>query len=202
MSDYTYDPNDGKLHCRYSQLLHCTPGQIDRVLAEVEGQQRVETDDMGFGTLRHEQWADEAQKTGKVAQCFDLDWPASHIEEEFATEILSGVVLHSRPDLVCSNGILVDYKTVVDGKQGWQHIVDSYKSVAKQRQLMVYAFQLGLHKIRIKEGAFLCEIWNAERDTILGYEVVRFPISLFDIAGVLPWVRGRVALLASALERV
>lgn len=200
MSDYLFDPTDGKLHVRYSQLAQCSPGSIDRVLAEINGQERVETNDMAFGTIRHENFAEEAQETRQVPQCFGVDWPVLHIEHEFATEILPGVVLHSRPDLVCSNGILVDYKTVLDGKQGYNAVIDSYKHISKQRQLMVYAFQLGMHKIRIKEGAFLCEVWNANRNTILDYEIVRFPISMFEISEVLSWVRQRVALLASALE--
>jgi hypothetical protein len=174
---------------------------MDRVLAEINGQPRVETEDMSFGTLRHESWQEEAQKTGKVADCFGLNWQVSHIEHEFTTEIMDNVICHSRPDIVAiQKNAVLDYKTVVDNKQGWRKIVDSYRKEAKQRQLKFYAFQLGLHGIRIREGIFLCEIWNAERDTILGYEVVRFPITLFDIAGVLPWVRQRVALLASAVE--
>lgn len=201
MADYTY-PQDGKLHCRYSQLAQVTPGSLTRILAEINGLERVETEDMSFGTARHENWQEEAQETRQVASCFGVDWPVLHIEREFATEIMPGVVLHSRPDVVCSNGILVDYKTVLDGAQGWKHTVDSYRGATKQRQLLVYAFQLGMHGIRIKEGAFLIEVWNKERDTILGYEVVRFPIGLMDILRVLPWVRGKVALLAGALEEV
>jgi len=201
VSDYQYDPTDGKLHVRYSQLVQCTPGNIDRVIAEINGLSRVETDDMSFGTLRHEMFAVDASETGKPYRSFKLDWPVSHIEHEFATEILPGVILHSRPDIVCADvGILPDYKTVVDGVQGWEHTVKSYSSMAKQRQLIVYAFQLGLHGIRIRQGAFLCEVWNRERDTILGYETVLFPITLADMAGVLPWIKMRVALLASVIE--
>lgn len=199
MADYTY-PQDGKLHCRYSQLAQVSPGSLDRILAEIDGLERVETEDMSFGTERHAAWETEAKKTRLIPKCFGVNWPVLHIEREFATEIMPGVVLHSRPDVVCSNGILVDYKTVLDGAQGWKHTVDSYRGAAKQRQLLVYAWQLGMHGIRIKEGAFLCEVWNKERDTILDYEVVKFPIGLIDIAGVLPWVRGKVALLAGALE--
>lgn len=201
MADYLYDQNDGKIHTRYSELLRCSPSQIDAVLAERSGDhRRVETDSMTFGTIRHENFAEEAQETRQVAQRFGVDWPVLHIEHEFATEILPGVILHSRPDVVCSNGILVDYKTIKSNDSvHWKNVVDQYRHVDKQRQLMVYAFQLGMHKIRIKEGAFLCEVWAPDRDTILGYEIVRFPITMFDIARVLPWMRQRVALLASVL---
>src|SRR5882762_7616632 len=122
MDDYIY-PQDNKLHVRYTQLTQVSPGSLDRVLAEINGQTRIETEDMSFGTERHQAWQEEAEKTGLVAKCFGVDWPVLHIEREFATEIMPSVVLHSRPDVVCTNGILVDYKTVVDGKQGRRHIV-------------------------------------------------------------------------------
>lgn len=201
MSDYAYDKTDGKLHLRYSTLVRCTPGQIDRVIAEMDGLRRVETADMGFGTLRHEDFATESLRASRPYHGFNLDWPVSHVEHEFTTEILPGVIIHSRPDLVCADiGMLPDYKTVVDGKQGWKKIVDSYRHESKQRQLKFYAFQLGLHGIRITRGSFLMEVWNADRDTILRYETVEFPITFRDIAPVLPWVKDRVALLMAVLE--
>jgi hypothetical protein len=48
-----------------------------------------------------------------------------------------------------------DYKTVVDGKSGWRKIVDGYRHEAKQRQLIFYAYQLGLHGINIKRRIFV-----------------------------------------------
>jgi hypothetical protein len=201
MADYAYDPNDGKLHLRYSTLVRCTPGQIDRVIAEMDGVERFESESMAFGTIRHDIWQQASLETGKPYHGFKLDWPVSHVEHEFTTEILPGVIIHSRPDLVCADiGMLPDYKTVLDGKNGWQKTVDSYRHESKQRQLKFYAFQLGLHGIRITKGAFLCEVWNAERDTILDYKTVEFPITFRDIAPVLPWVKDRVALLAAVLE--
>lgn len=218
MADYQYK-DDGKLHTRYSELIRCTPGQIDRVLQErFEGRTRAETESMIEGTIRHEMLQEYSEKHKTPYHAFGLDWPVSHVEHEFATEILPGVVLHSRPDLVCGDvGILPDYKTVLDGKHGWQKNLRSYgwrpkldpqgniigsKTVesGKQHQLKLYAWQIGMHGILIKRGAFLCEIWNGDRDEILGYQVVEFDITLADMAAALQWVRPRVALLASAIE--
>ncbi len=202
MSDYFYDRTDGKIHTRYTQLLRCTPKQVDRVLAEIAGQvTSVRRSDMDFGAIRHKMFEEEARETMRVPQTFGLDWPVSHVEHEFTTEILPGVVIHSRLDLVSSaKNAIIDYKTVVDGKQGWRKIVKSYQSESKQRQLKFYAFQLGMHGIQVRQGIFLCEVWNQARDTILRYERVEFPIKLQDIAGTLPWVKDRVALLLAVAE--
>lgn len=200
MADYLYEA-DGKLHTRYSELIRCTPGQIDKVVWErIHPDSRPKTNSMDFGIIRHEMFEEEGKKLGKVPPCFGIDLGLSHIESEFATEILPGVIVHSRPDGVAANDeTIIDYKTVLDGKLGWQNIVNGYKHDAKQRQLKFYAFQLGLHGIRIKRGMFLCEIWDETRENILDYKVVEFPIKLMDIAPVLPWVKDRVALLSVVL---
>lgn len=201
MADYKY-PDDGRLHCRFSELVRCTPRGVEAVILErFGGRRRVETEAMAFGTTRHEIWQEEAQNTGLVADCFGVDWPVSHIEQEFATEIVPGVVVHSRPDIVvASKNLLPDYKTVVDGAQGWRKTVASYSQITKQRQLMFYAFQLGLHGILIRQGVFLCEVWNKDRDTILRYEMVQFPITLADMAAAVEWAKPRIAMLAAAIE--
>lgn len=200
MPDYTY-ANDGKIHTRYSELIRCTPGQIESVLAERAGRRRIETEDMGFGITRHEMWQEEALKSHRIPSCFRRDWPASHIEHEFATEVLPGVVVHSRPDIVCADTHTIpDYKTIIDGVNGWKHNLDTYRHNSKQRQLKFYAFQVGLHGMLIRKGAFLCEIWNKQRSAILGYEVIEFDISLSDMAAALQWLKPRAAMLASALE--
>lgn len=201
MADYLI-ADDGKLHTRYSELMRCTPGQIDRVVWErTHPNSRAHTDHMDFGIVRHEMFEEQGRLQGGVPAEFGVDLPLSHFEHEFTTEILPGVVVHSRPDGVAADkNMIIDYKTVVDGKMGWKKIVESYKHESKQRQLKFYAFQLGLHGIRIRQGAFLCEIWDAPRENILGYRVVVFPIKLRDIAPVLPWVKDRVALLSTVLE--
>lgn len=200
MPDYNY-ANDGKIHTRFSELIRCTPNQIDAVIAEREGARRIETEAMAFGTERHAMWQEEAEKTQKIARCFGLSWPVSHIEQEFVSEIMPNVILHSRPDVVCAEvGIIPDYKTVVDGTRGYEVNLAQYKHHAKQRQLRFYAYQLGLHGIRITKGAFLCEIWSAARDTIIGYETVDFNISIYNMSETLSWIKPRAALLVSELQ--
>jgi hypothetical protein len=203
MADYTI-ADDGKLHTRYSELMRCTPGQIDRVIAERNNPGfRTETEHMGFGTLRHEMFEAEARRTGRLPACFHRDAPADYIEHEFTTEIWPGVIVHSRPDVASEQlQTVFDYKTVVDGKSGWRKIVDGYRYQSKQRQLVFYAYQMGLHGIKITNGAFLCEVWNEARDTILRYEVVQFPIMLRDMGAAVLWAKGRVALLQAVLEEV
>jgi hypothetical protein len=69
MADYTYTA-DGKLHTRYSELIRCTPGQIDRVVWErIHPGHRAETEHMGFGTLRHEMLEQQAPH----------QWPATGV---------------------------------------------------------------------------------------------------------------------------
>jgi hypothetical protein len=217
MADYLY-ADDGKIHTRYSELLRCTTGQIDKVVWErTHPDARAQTESMGFGIVRHQMFDEESKKTGRLPACFGLDMVVNHVEAEFATEIMKGVVVHSRMDSVSVEGeTIIDYKTVLDGKHGWQKNLQGYGwrpiydyagnlqasrvvQSSKQKQLKFYAFQLGLHGIRIKRGMFLCEIWNQERDEILDYRVVEFPITLADIAPVLPWVKDRVALLSVVL---
>jgi hypothetical protein len=155
------------------------------------------------GTLRHEAFEGESKITGKLPACFGLDWDVTYAEQEFTTELLPGIVVHSRPDAVCAAiETIVDYKTCLDGINGYRANVEGYRHASKQRQLVFYAYQLGLHGIRIRKGIFLCEIWNKDRDTILGYEHVEFPITLKDMADVLMWAKPRIALLASVLEEV
>ena len=198
MPNYKFS-NDGKLHTRWSELTSCTPGQIDRVLAEREGAPRVETESMAFGTERHAMWQEEAETQRKVPSCFGLDWPVSHVEHEFTTEILPGIVVHSRIDTLCSDiQTIVDYKTVLDGKNGWQKNIEKYRKGSPQ--LTFYAFQVGLHKIRVTRGAYLCEIWNSTQDEIVGYEPVIFDIKLSEVAKVVAWVKQRAIFLVSALE--
>lgn len=201
MADYTFAA-DGKLHTRYSELVRCTPGQIDKVIWErTHPNSRAHTEHMDFGIVRHEMFEEQGRQQGGVPAEFGIDLPLSHFEEEFTTEILPGVVVHSRPDgVAAAKNMIIDYKTVVNGKMGWQNIINTYKHESKQRQLKFYAFQLGLHGITIRQGAFLCEIWDEARENILGYRVVVFPIKLRDIAPVLPWVKDRVALLSTVLE--
>lgn len=167
----------------------------------MNGHQRVETEDMSFGTIRHQTWQEEAEKTSKLPECFGIDSPVDYIEHEFTTEIIKDVVIHSRPDVVSSTThTIYDYKTILDGVNGWKANIKGYKDKSKQKQLVFYAYQLGLHGIKINQAKFLCEVWSTERDEIIGYEIVSFPITFHDMVAVLSWVKQRIALLISVLE--
>lgn len=200
MADYLYS-EDGKIHTRYTELMKCTPGQIDRVISERLGQtERFKSDKLEFGSDRHEMWEAEGRTTGKIPECFGLDWEISHTEEEFASEILPGIVLHSRPDAVCEAiATLVDYKTLIADSlaMGELTAVARYKN---SKQLPLYAYQLGLHGIRIKRIAYLIEIWNREQTEILGYKHIIKDFKMSDIGPILPWVNDRVSMLAASIE--
>lgn len=199
MSEYHY-PDDGKLHTRFSELKLCTPGSVEAIVRQrLEQTPRFESEHMRFGTTRHELWQEEAEQTHKLPRVFGLDWAATHIEQEFTTEILPGVVVHSRVDVLCAEQQTVcDYKTVVDGVKGYKKNLAQYKHGS--RQLTFYAFQVGLNGVHVRQGAYLCEIWNQERDTILGYEKIVFPISLLAISNSLEWVKRRAALLLVEMD--
>lgn len=202
MADYQYS-NDGNVHTRYTELMRCTPGQIDRVIAERQNlSQRFRSDTLEFGSDRHEMWKDETDKSGKLPECFGLDWAVSHCEQEFASMVMPGIVLHSRPDAVCADvQALVDYKTLIADNydSGVLTAVTRYKN---SKQLPIYAYQLGLHGIRIRKIAYMVEIWNREQTEILGYKTITKDLTLADMGEVLPWLKSRVAVLASALEGV
>lgn len=211
MSDYLI-AEDGKIHTRYTELSRCTPGQIDRVVDERLGiAKKFTSDSLEFGTDRHDMWEAEGKSTKRIPECFGLDWPISHCEQEFAAEILPGIVLHSRPDAVCADiYTLVDYKTLIADTLAEGELL-AVKRYGKAKQLSLYAYQIGIHGIRIKRIAYLIEIWNRpsydefgnvirETDTILGYKIIIKDFKMADIAKVLPWVRSRIANLASAIE--
>lgn len=199
MTDYFYN-NDGKIHTRFSDLLRCTSASVQRLLDEREKKvPRYSSTNMDFGTDRHDMWEKEAKQTGKLPEIFGLNWKADHIEKEFASELLPGIVVHSRPDVVClEQEAVVDYKTLC---------ADSYEAGCKSarskyhsaRQLRFYAFQLGLHNIKIRKAVYLIEIWNKEQTEILGHFSLERPLDLKTISAVLPWARERMLCLARAI---
>jgi hypothetical protein len=204
VSNYNCNHPKGIICTRYSELLRCTPNQIGRVLHERQHPEtRAETEDMGFGTIRHSAWQEEAERTGRLPACFGIDAPADYIEHEFATEAFPGVIVHSRPDVVSIQDdrvVVYDYKTVVDGLMGWKKTIDGYRHPAKRRQLQWYSWQLGLHGVPVTHGAYLFEVWDKPRETILRYEVMEFPITFRDMAAVVLWAKKRVSLLQTVLE--
>lgn len=200
MSDYKFSA-DGKLHTRYSELIRCTTGQIDRVIDERLGEiERVETDDMKWGTERHDMWREETAMTEQLPDCFGGAWPdlagmaISHNEQEFVIEILPGIVIHSRMDAVSEvEGAVIDYKTALMPEDGdIMKIVNQYN---RSRQLTFYAYMLGINSIRIRKGYYMIEFWNRERTEIVDYQIVEKRMLMSDLGKVLPWVKDRVALL-------
>jgi len=200
MADYLY-ADDGKIHTRYTELSRCTAGQIDRVIDERLGtRESFKSDNMEFGTDRHDMWENEGKRTGRIPECFGLDWPISHVEQEFVSEILPDVVLHSRPDAVCADiSTIVDYKTLIADSFAMGELL-AVQRYSKSKQLPIYAYQAGLHDIRIKRIAYLVEIWNRQQTEILGYKIITKEFKMKDIGAALPWVRERVAMLVSAIE--
>ena len=149
MADYSYDPNDGKLHTRYSELAMCTPGNgvKNAVLRRFDMLPRVETEYMAFGTERHEMWAEEALKTGKTAACFGVQFEATHIEREFAANVLPSVVMHMRPDVVSEPAqAVIDYKTLFAESYDLGKI-RAETTYSKSKQLIVYAYILMIFAI-------------------------------------------------------
>lgn len=202
MAGYSYDLNDGKLHTRYSELATCTAGEgVKRaVLLHFDMLPRVETEYMAFGTERHEMWAEEAEKTGKTAACFGVQYEATHIEREFAANVLPDVIMHMRPDVVSvPEKAIIDYKTLYAesfelGK------IRAETTYSKSKQLAVYAYILLIFGIRIKKQIFLVEIWNKEQTEILGTHMVERTVSLLEIKSALDWIRSRAMLLSAAIE--
>lgn len=203
MAEYNY-PKDGKLHCRYSELVKCTPGQVERVVAErINPALRFESESMKFGTERHDMWSAQTLSTGIVPNCFQeieegrFLLPVSHVEHEFVTELASGIVVHSRPDAVSVvDKTIIDYKTVLDGVNGYEKNLGHYRT---SKQALFYAFQLALHDIHISRVVYLCEIWNEHRTEIVGYRYVERRIKLAETAGMLKWALDRAAMLKAEL---
>jgi hypothetical protein len=199
MADYVY-PDDGKLHVRFSELVRCTEGQIDRVVAERKNPaSRVETEDMKFGTARHDMWAEESKRTGMIPECFKelegLYQAVTHVEKEFVTEIAPGIVVHSRPDALCSAvQRICDYKTVIDGVRGFEKNLSHYRT---SKQGLFYMFQLAIHNETYREIVYMCEVWNKERTKIIAYRAIVQRPKLIDAAAM----RGR-AIKAATLLRV
>jgi hypothetical protein len=155
---------------------------------------------MSFGSDRHEMWENESRKTGLLPKCFGLDWRVSHVETEFATEMLPGIVVHSRIDAVCE-GIttICDYKTMI-AESLEDGITKASKKYQMSRQLLFYAFQVGMHGVRVNQVAYLIEIWNEKQTEILGYHKIIKKLELREVGWVLEWVKDRASLLASAID--
>lgn len=208
MADYVH-ADDGKVHTRYSDLIRCTPAQVSKLVAErLGGAHRYEGSAMKFGTTRHDMWAKESEKTGKIPECFfeadSVDYEVDHIEKEFVVELFPGIVIHMRPDAVASKSqTIIDYKTATkpDGMTLEVFRQKIQRRYELSKQLKFYAWLLGYHKIRIKSGIYLIEIWNKANTEIIGYAIVRQQYTLYDFAKLKPWAEEASALLAAAVEQ-
>lgn len=199
--------NDGKLHTRFTDLMRATPRQVENIIKEQTGEkERFKNDILTFGETRHNMFEKETNRTGMLPVVFREAFPEykdlqiTHAEKEFATELFKDIVIHSRPDGVAANdGIVVDYKTMVQGAGGARRYSSS-------KQLLFYAFQLAVHNIRIKKYVYFVEIWNRESETeeaytrIIGYEKFEKDISLLDIASIKKWAHDRCEVLAMGMR--
>ncbi len=201
MSEYLY-ADDGNIHTRFSELANCTFGSIERVLDEREGKRKkFENESTLWGSERHEMWAEEGRKFRQIPKVFhEVSDPLmiEHIEKEFATELLPGVIVHSRPDAVGLETV-IDYKTLASESLAMGKI-KATATYTKSRQLKFYAYQLGLHGIRIRQGIYLVEIWDKNYTEILGYHAVIQKYGFKELAEVLPWIKDRISLLVAAYE--
>lgn len=197
--------NDGKLHTRFTDLVRCTPKQVEKVIQENMGtRKRFKNDTLQFGEVRHDMWLKETEETGRIPQCFaeafpEYDLEITHAEKEFATEIYKNIVLHSRPDGVAANDfVIVDYKTQKEGAGGAEKVYRNSK------QLPTYAWHLAMHNIRIKRIVYLVEIWavdeTGEMDHVVGYEKFDKVLGLADIHNAKAWVENRCEVLAEGMR--
>lgn len=196
--------NDGKLHTRFTDLVRATPKQVENIIREQLGtKKRFENDVLAFGEVRHDMWQKETEQTGRVPACFaeafpEYDLEVTHAEKEFATEIYENIVLHSRPDAVAAKAFtLIDYKTQRKGAGGAR----IYKN---SKQLIVYAWQLAMHNIRIRRIVYLVEIWNTDETgamvDVSHYEKFEKDLGLADIHNIKSWIRDRCEVLAEGMR--
>lgn len=193
--------NDGKLHTRFTDLMQCTPRQVAHVIARATGQEKyLENDTLKFGSIRHDMWEAESKQTGKLPECFIDAFPdlagleATHVEQEFATEIYKNIILHSRPDFIAAKQqTLIDYKTMVREEGG----ALIYKN---SRQLPTYSYQAAMHNIRIKRYIYLVEIWNKQRTEIIGYDRYEREINLAEISMIRAWIKQRCEVLVVGMK--
>lgn len=192
---------DGKLHSRYTDLVRATPHQVENIIKEQLGtKKRFKNDVLTFGETRHNMFDKETKQTGMLPVVFREAFPEykdlviTHAEEEFATELFKGIVIHSRPDAVAATAhIVVDYKTMVKGAGGARRYKNS-------KQLIFYAYQLAVHNIRITKYVYMVEIWNEDYTEIIGYEKFEKDIKLVDIAAIKNWAHARCEVLAIGMR--
>lgn len=190
---------DGKIHTRFSELENCTPGKILNAMEmRFKGKDIPQTGPVTFGVMRHEMFAEESKKTNKFPQSIIDRYKfldkvvVDMVEEELVTEIFDGIVLHSTPDAVSTQALLVaDYKTTTKREAA---------DYAKSMQNKVYAYQLRLRGIKIKEISYICEHWNPERTEFEKYSMYLDKISLLEISQTRTWLQKRCEMLKAAIK--
>jgi hypothetical protein len=148
---------------------------------------------MDFGTARHDAWRDEALKTGKSAEVFKkasafFQVSAEKVETEFASEILPGVILHSRMDLY-GDKTAVDYKTTTMSFTKAQQLYN------RSIQLKIYAYQLMLHDLPVERIVYLIEHWDYEHTKVLSYSKVEKEYLPRYVQEAQSWLQRRVKIL-------
>lgn len=205
MADYTYI-DDGKIHTRFSELTRCTEKGVVSVVQEKLNLKKRHFGGgiLEFGTERHNMFMEEAKKTGEVPQVFqeELGYKGKldYLEQEFVTEIIPGVVMHSTTDAFnLTTRQIVDYKTVSDFGS-----IQKYKN---SKQHLCYALQLLMLGVVPKGAVYLGEIWNKDRDNInsnleiKGYEKCEIEFSTKDIIEFKnTWLKDRAERLKVAYE--
>lgn len=199
MAEYNY-PKDGKIHTRYSELVRCTPGQIEKVVAERMGDIIPFSNDiMDFGTERHQILSDYIIKNNKLPKHFakelktkydlELEIKGDQSERHIAVEMFKGIVIHGTPDIFGKDWI-IDFKTTTRGKEAY----------INSKQNIFYAWLLSIYGLKIKRAFYLCELWNKERNEILGYESHDKEITEIDKDEIKKWAWERAKLLKSAIK--
>lgn len=203
MHSYTIK-NDGKLHTRYSELSQCATYASALKVAEQKLTERggFTNDTMKFGQINHDMFEEESRESGKLPKCFGINVSVEHIEQEFAIEVIPGVVLHFRPDSVSeSANIVYDYKTMnfFDGMDVDKVIKARY---GKAIQLKTYAYGLMVHGIDIKRWCYLVELWDKREKKIVGYRQFSQEFKLADIPKTKDWLTKRAFLLGAAMKEL
>lgn len=203
MAEYTI-ADDGKLHTRYTELQRCGSYEsaLKIVKEKLEQKPGVSTKDLRFGGINHELFEEESRQTGYLPECFGIKKRVEHIEQEFAVEIVPGVVVHFRPDSVSEvSKTVFDYKTMnhTEGMNVDKEIKKKYKGAA---QLKIYSYLLMVHGIDITHFNYLIELWDKQKMEIVGYRQYKQEFSLTEIPKTKKWITDRAILLQLAWKKL
>lgn len=188
--NYQY-PNDNKLHTRFSELSKCTPGQIQRVIDERNGDLApFENEITYFGEKRHEMFSKYIKENGHLPKQFglELECKPDQSERHIACEVAPQLVIHGTPDAFGADWV-IDFKTTTKPE-----------AYVNSKQCTFYAWLLGIYGLEIKKVYYLCEVWNLERDKILEYKVHEKEITPEDIEEVKEWALDRARFLYKSIK--